>query len=388
MKKLALSLFLFFVLSAPAKSVFAATSSILIDAKSGNVLYSENADILRYPASLTKLMTLYITFNALENGHLKLDDNLKISYTAANRSPSRLGLIAGNTIDVRTAILGTIIKSANDCATVLGEALAKDERSFAKLMTKTAQQLGMKDTTFKNASGLPNSQQKTTARDMAVLAAAIYHHFPQYYAWFSVPAFEYQGQTYQTHNFLLKDFDGADGLKTGYTAASGFNIVTSARRGSHRVIAVTMGHDRQEDRDKKVAVMMDKALAEMEKTSKIDTLQLRAEIDKLTPTQQNIRSASVARKTDKGKWAVQIGAFNSYDKAQNHAKAIQKMLTGNMVSANVHIERVVKDGHAVYRSKLAGLSKTDASKACKTLHGKKQSCVVTDFHPSTAYAQR
>ena len=184
----------------------ASVSSIVIDAESGSVLYANNADERRYPASLTKLMTLYITFNALENNTLKLDDELKISHTAANRSPSRLNLTPGKTIDVRTAILGTIVKSANDCATVLGEALAKDERSFAVLMTQTAKKLGMKNTTFKNASGLQHSKQKTTARDMAILAAALYHHFPQYYSWFSIPSFEYNGKTYKTHNFLLKNF--------------------------------------------------------------------------------------------------------------------------------------------------------------------------------------
>ena len=281
---------LMLTLVATAKT-YASTSSILIDAQSGNVLYADNADVRRYPASLTKLMTLYITFNALENGKLKLDDELKISYTAANRSPSRLGLTPGKTIDVKTAILATIIKSANDCATVLGESLAKDERSFAVLMTETARQLGMKNTTFKNASGLPNSQQKTTARDMAILAAAIYHHFPQYYSWFSIPEFTYQGKTYRTHNYLLKDFDGADGLKTGFTNAAGYNIITSAKRGNHRVIAVTMGHDTQDNRDKKVYTMMDKALTQMAQTDVIDSRKLAAAIDK-TPAQKATKMAS------------------------------------------------------------------------------------------------
>ena len=181
----------------------ASTSSIMIDAKSGNVLYEDNAESLRYPASLTKLMTLYLTFTALEKGQLRLDDNLKISHTAANRSPSRLGLTPGKTIDVKTAVVATIVKSANDCATVLGESLAKDEKSFAVLMTETAKKLGMKNTTFKNASGLPNTQQKTTAKDMAILAAALYHHFPQYYSWFSIQDFEYEGKQYTSHNLLL-----------------------------------------------------------------------------------------------------------------------------------------------------------------------------------------
>ena len=217
------------------------TSSIVIDAKSGNILYADKAEELRYPASLTKLMTLYITFNALETGKLKLTDKLKVSATASSRSPSKLGMPAGSYIDVKTLIQALIVKSANDCATVLAEALSPSEAEFAKLMTQTARQLGMYRTTFKNASGLPNSAQKTTAKDLAILGAAMYHHFPQYYHLFSLNQFQYNGITYKTHNYLLNDSLGTDGMKTGYTAASGFNILTSAQQGNYRVIAVTLG---------------------------------------------------------------------------------------------------------------------------------------------------
>lgn len=366
----------------------AATSSILIDAQSGSVLYADNADTLRYPASLTKLMTLYITFNALENGTLKLDDHLKVSRNAANRSPSRLGLAAGKTIDVRTAILATIIKSANDCATVLGESLAKDEKAFAVLMTNTAHELGMKNTTFKNASGLPNSQQKTTARDMAILAVALYHHFPQYYSWFSIPQFEYNGIVYKSHNDLLKDFDGADGLKTGYTAASGYNIVTSAKRGNHRVIAVTMGHDYSAERDKKVYAMMDKSLANMELSSLVDYNRLHTEIDKASPKTNKIAAKSYTAKSAKtGNWAIQIGSFASYSIAQNHAQKIKNKLAGKFAVRDTHVEKVSANGKTVYRSKIIGMAKSEASKACAALKRGKQACMVTTYTPDTAYAQ-
>lgn len=171
-----------FLLSVPAK---ASTSSIIIDADSGEILSSSAADQLRYPASLTKVMTLYITFDALEKGLIRMDDKLPVSRNAANRSPSKLGLRAGEKISVRDAIMALVIKSANDCATVLAEGLGYSEENFAKTMTKVARELGMKNTTFKNASGLPNRAQKTTARDMALLGAAMYHHFPQYYKLFS-----------------------------------------------------------------------------------------------------------------------------------------------------------------------------------------------------------
>lgn len=252
-------------------SIAAGTSSIVIDAKSGNILYANNAEELRYPASLTKLMTLYIAFNALETGKLKFTDKLKVSRTAASRSPSKLGMPAGSYIDVKTAIQALIVKSANDCATVLAEALSPTEAEFALLMTKTARKLGMHRTTFKNASGLPNSAQKTTAKDLAILGAAIYHHFPQYYPLFSLTEFQYNGVTYKTHNYLLNDSLGTDGMKTGYTAASGFNILTSAQQGNYRVIAVTLGHKRVKERDEDVSKMMELSLNYMQKNPKINT---------------------------------------------------------------------------------------------------------------------
>lgn len=276
LKKLCLSI-IFLGLSANIAN--ADTSSIVIDAKSGNVLYADNAEKLRYPASLTKLMTLYITFNALETGKLKLSDKLKVSRTAASRSPSKLGMPAGSYIDVKTLIQALIVKSANDCATVLAEALSPTEADFAKLMTQTARKLGMYRTTFKNASGLPNSKQKTTAKDLAILGAAIYHHFPQYYHLFSMNQFKYNGITYKTHNYLLNDSLGTDGMKTGYTAASGFNILTSAQQGNYRVIAVTLGHKKVKDRDDDISKMMELSLKHMHKSSKVNVSTLKSAIN-------------------------------------------------------------------------------------------------------------
>ncbi|MCM1322738.1 MAG: D-alanyl-D-alanine carboxypeptidase [Acetobacter sp.] len=255
------------------------TSSIVIDAQSGNILYADNAEKLRYPASLTKLMTLYITFNALETGKLKFTDKLKVSRTAASRSPSKLGMPAGSYIDVKTLIQALIVKSANDCATVLAEALSPSEAEFAQLMTKTAHKLGMHRTTFKNASGLPNSAQKTTAKDLAILGAAIYHHFPQYYHLFAMTEFQYNGMTYKTHNYLLNDSLGTDGMKTGYTAASGFNILTSAQQGNYRVIAVTLGHKKVKDRDDNVSKMMEISLNHIQSNPKVNTTALKSAIN-------------------------------------------------------------------------------------------------------------
>ncbi len=343
------------------------TSSIMINASTGDVLYSSNADEVRYPASLTKMMTLYITFNALDKGLLKLEDKLPVSRTAANRSPSKLGLKAGETISVKDAIMALIIKSANDCATVLAEGLGYSEEKFALTMTKVAQELGMKHTTFKNASGLPNRQQKSTARDMAILGAAIYHHFPQYYKLFSSTKFTYNGRTYYTHNHLLKNFTGADGLKTGFTNAAGYNIATSAERNGYRVIAVTMGHKSIKERDKKIAGMMNSGLKKLALADNIPSPNLYAKIEKPLPSQQ----------TSEKKWGIQIGAFSNYIKARNYALNIRQQINLPAVrSAIIDIEPTKKGAAIVYRSKLVGFKKNEADKTCSRLKKKNQSCMV------------
>ena len=392
-----------------SNSVYGSTSGIMINAEDGSVMYEQNADELRYPASLTKLMTLYITFNALENGHLKLTDRLKVSKVAAGRSPSKLGVKAGETISVKDAIMAVIVKSANDCATVLAEHFSKNEAEFAVLMTKTAKKLGMKHTTFKNASGLPNSQQKTTARDMAALAMAVYHHFPQYYSWFSTQSFKYKGQTIYGHNHLLKTFAGADGMKTGYTYASGYNIITSAKRNNKRVIAVTMGHRYLNDRDKKVAVMMDKGLNELKKGKKVDVALLRKQINgvhqvqyaqnnaakntaSVKPVSQkpefNIASNNVLATKNatsiakSGNYAIQVGAFSNYSRAKNYALSVKNNLSRQYAVQNIKIEKVNINNGQVYRSKVVGLAKNDAQSICRNMKNKNQACmVVTDSSP-------
>ena len=374
---------LMLTLVATAKT-YASTSSILIDAQSGNVLYADNADVRRYPASLTKLMTLYITFNALENGKLKLDDELKISYTAANRSPSRLGLTPGKTIDVKTAILATIIKSANDCATVLAEGLGYSEANFAKTMTEVAHELGMKNTTFKNASGLPNRAQKTTARDMALLGAAMYHHFPQYYKLFSAKKFTYQGKTYYTHNHILKSFEGADGMKTGFTNAAGFNIITSAERDGKRVIAVTMGHNTAKLRDQKVAKLMDMGLTKLAEANHdavaagqyltAENRDISKNNDLTISTEDSTPSSEVQIASNN--WAVQVGAFSNYAKARNYALSVKKEITKQYRNKDINIEPYQNGSAVIYRSQLTGFAKNEADKLCNRLKKSNKSCIV------------
>jgi D-alanyl-D-alanine carboxypeptidase len=212
-------------------------ADIVIDANSGTVLHSTNPDAQRHPASLTKIMTLYLLFEQLEAGKLKLDSQLKVSAEAAGQMPTKLGLKPGSTLAVEDAIKGMVTRSANDAAAVVAEAIGGDETQFAKLMTRKAQALGMTRTVYKNASGLPNDDQVTTARDQSILGRAVQERFPRYYKYFSIRTFTFRGQSISNHNHLLGSVEGVDGIKTGYTNASGFNLVTSVHRGNRDKIA-------------------------------------------------------------------------------------------------------------------------------------------------------
>lgn len=216
-------------------------AGIVVDAKTGKVLYGEDPDGLRYPASLTKMMTIYLTFEALEAGRIRLDSRVPVSANAAKEPPSKLGVGAGGKLTVEQAIQALVTRSANDVATALGEFLGGSESRFAQIMTNKARALGMTRTTYRNAHGLPNTAQMTTARDQARLGMALRQHFPQYYGYFSTRSFKFGKQTIGNHNRLLGSVDGVDGIKTGYIRASGFNLVTSLERDGRSIVAVVIG---------------------------------------------------------------------------------------------------------------------------------------------------
>ena len=232
-------------------------SDIVIEADTGHIVHATEADSLRHPASLTKMMTMYITFQALEAGRLTLDQSLPVSENASYQSPSKLGLRAGQHIRVQDAILGVVTESANDAAVVLGEALGGSEEGFAQLMTKQAHALGMSRTLFRNPSGLPDPQQVTTAHDMAVLGAALIMHYPQFYPYFNHDGFSYAGIYHHNHNHLKERYEGMDGIKTGYIRASGFNLVASAKHGNLRLIGVVFGGRSAVSRDNHMAQLLD-----------------------------------------------------------------------------------------------------------------------------------
>ena len=228
-----------------------------MDVTTGDVIHACRADETVFPASLTKLMTLYLTFEALEEGLLTLDQELTVSAAAERQPRVKLGLKKGASITVEQAIYALVTHSANDVATVIAEAMAGTEDNFAIVMTRKAQDLGMADTLFRNASGLPNREQVTSTRDMAKLAKAIWQTFPDRYAYFATKTFTFDGEEFKSHNGLLESYPGADGIKTGYTRASGFNLVSSAARDGQRLIAVVIGGNTAKSRDRYMEQILD-----------------------------------------------------------------------------------------------------------------------------------
>ena len=263
-------------------------SSIIVDGNSGAVLNSNNPDGVRHPASLTKIMTLYMLFERLEANKMDLDTEMDVSEHASEQAPTKLGLRPGQTIKVEDAIKGLVTRSANDAAVVIAEAIGGDEDDFAKMMTRKARALGMTKTTYRNASGLPNDEQVTTARDQATLGRAIQDRFPRYYRYFSTSVFNYRGQSIRNHNRLLGNVEGVDGIKTGYTRASGFNLVTSMRRGNRHLVGVVLGGRSGGSRD---AIMRNLLAENLEKGATKRTV---AAITERSPAEANAEVAEAS----------------------------------------------------------------------------------------------
>jgi D-alanyl-D-alanine carboxypeptidase len=252
-----LALLTFAILGQPAPAeARPVQASIVVDTATGEVLQASNADASTYPASLTKMMTLYLLFEAVQEGRVKLSDTITFSSHSAGMPATNLNVDAGDRISVETAILAMVVRSANDAAVAVAEYLGGTESGFARLMTNKAQMLGMNSTLFRNANGLPDPKQRTTARDMATLSVALIRDFPQYYGYFKRTSFQYRGVNYSGHNKLLKTFAGYDGIKTGYIRASGFNLASSAQRDGRRLVVVVMGGTSPSMRDRRVADLL------------------------------------------------------------------------------------------------------------------------------------
>lgn len=382
-------------------------AALIVDDATGKVLHAVNADAKRYPASLTKMMTLYMAFEAIDGKRLSLDQRIPVSAHAANQAPSRLGLQPGETIVVRHAILGLVTKSANDAAAALGEALGGTEAKFAALMTKRAQALGMTDTVFKNASGLPNPRQVTTARDMATLARALRRDFPHHYRVFATPEFSYKGVTHRNHNRLLGQFEGADGVKTGFIGASGFNLAASVQRGNRRIVGVVLGGNTASWRDARMMQLVEQAFnndfspsattavasaaparrpAAAPSTVVAESRAARLAEPVLSFEQGDGEIAALSAIPNKrtvapaanpgSSWAIQVGAFSRHAPAHLAATKAKGRLPKTLKSAKVRVVEGSESGVPLYRAHLTGIAESTARSACRQLEKKGVGCIV------------
>ncbi|MDO9222259.1 MAG: D-alanyl-D-alanine carboxypeptidase family protein [Caulobacter sp.] len=395
-------------------------AAIVVDANTGEVLYAKRADSPRYPASITKVMTLYLAFEAISEGRLKPTDLITVSARAASQPPTKLGLAAGEQITVDDAMKAIAVKSANDMAVALAEHMGGTEQRFAALMTLRGQELGMSNTRFVNASGLPDSRQISTARDIAIMSRAVMRDFPQYYSFFSLRSFTFRGVTMNNHNRLLGQMWGVDGLKTGYTNASGYNLAASAVRDGRRLIAVVLGGRSTVTRDDHVEDLLLTGFDVMKRRSLGETITVAqsmfepviegpierpsteqgdAEQEGLrvvltdgppSPTPYTVESRmtsadvvaprrvatppkKVAPKKPRGQWAIQAGAFKSKSQAREQLSQLQR-----------RFRQVLDDGEAeiggavggYFRVRFEGMTADAAKAACKALKAKKQPCMV------------
>jgi len=369
------------VIFAAPQYAFAKYASIVIDASSGRILHSENEDTRNYPASLTKIMTLYMAFEAIEQGRLTLNQELPVSRHAQNMEPSRLGLRRGQTIRVEDAILALVTKSANDAAVVLAEAMGGTESEFAEIMTDRARELGMSRTTFRNASGLPNRRQLSTARDMAILGLRIREDYPDYYEYFSTTHFEYGGRTYRNHNTLLSSYEGTDGIKTGYTRASGFNLVASVERNGRRIIGVVFGGETGDWRDRHMRNLLDRGFARLlEEEMPTELLVAEAEqtsapVPEEVEPQGDADSGVDLSELQATRWTIQVGAFSRAEAARTVAQQAFQTL-GAMADDQVV---VIDASGGLHRSRVTGFDRHGAHAACETLINNDFDCIV--FQP-------
>jgi len=407
----------------PNPGVTAKDAYLIVDATSGRELASDRADELRHPASLTKLMTIYLTFSALDSGRLSLGDGLPVSVNALNAPPTKMGMTPGGTVNVRDATMALVTRSANDAAVLLAEGLAGSEEAFARLMTQKARQLGMNSTVFRNASGLPNSEQVTTARDLAKLANALLRDYPHYYAVFSVQSYTYRGRTLENHNRMLGSYEGADGLKTGYTNASGFNLVMSAMRDNRRLIGVVMGGTSAAQRDRTMAALMDRgftlasamqlspwtsvrkpasarytaaqfdpgaSFAEAYRPPAAPSKQVSPKYAGFVPPAPATPAATAAftaappaapaapAASDTpalGSWVIQVGSFGEPQAAQAALERATAALP-DARSASAIVDEVQMANRVFHRARLINLSQEQAIEGCKRLEKRKVYCAA------------
>jgi len=375
------------ILGSPANAKYA---SFVINENTKRIYHNKNADTRNYPASLTKIMTLYMIFDALESKKISMKTRLKVSKRASRQPPSKLYLSPGSTITVKNAIMALITKSANDVATVVAENLGKSERNFAKLMTKKAKQLGMTRTTFKNASGLPNRGQLSTARDMATLGIAIRRNHPKFFKLFKTKHFVYQGTKYTNHNNLLGSYSGTDGIKTGYTSASGFNLVASVERNGQRIIGVVFGGKKARSRDRHMIKLLNrhfktkpsKPLVRIAKPSEIPLARPTITIVEKSVKNFNIPPTLKLPPSDKEEdWFIQIGAFKNRLNAHKAARNARNMVPEQLANLPASLSKITRTSNKnntveyLWRVRFIELAENQARSVCAELWTSGFSCI-------------
>ncbi|MSP49565.1 MAG: D-alanyl-D-alanine carboxypeptidase [Alphaproteobacteria bacterium] len=364
--------------------------SIVVDAGSGRVLAANNADQVLHPASLTKIMTLYMTFDALKRGQLSLQQPIGISARAASMTPSKLGLRPGGSLTTEQAILGLVTKSANDAAVALAEAMEGSEADFALAMTQRARALGMSQTTFTNASGLPDPRQVTSPRDMAMLALAMLRDHPRQYRYFATSEFGFRGQVHHNHNRLLGAYDGVDGIKTGFINASGFNMVASAQRDGRRVIGVVFGGSTGRARDTHMVSLLDdgfrglgvrgphapdsetpliRAAEKAKPAAKTDT---RAKA-KHGPSADELERQAIEAAGGR-QWSVQVGIFKTQAQAERAVADAFRLAPKSTATAAADVAQIKTAEGRRFRARLQNLSPAQAKSLCDELKRQKQAC--------------
>jgi D-alanyl-D-alanine carboxypeptidase len=344
-------------------------SSIVVEANSGNIVSAVNPDELRHPASLTKMMTLYMVFEALRDRRVGLNQLVPVSPHASAMSPTKLGLLPGTRISVEEAILGLVTKSANDAAAALGEMLAGDETRFAQMMTLRARALGMTRTVFRNASGLPDFEQVSTARDLALLGRRLVQDFPVEYRYFSVQQFRWHGRVFFNHDQLLERYPGTDGIKTGYVEASGYNLVTSTLRGNMRLVAVVMGASRAAERDLHMIGLLDQAYEKLDVPVAPRIAQRSLPI---VPAAQVAMLLTPRPRPAPPRWTVQVGAFANEAGARRAAIAARRVAD----AGEIRLEQATVRGHTSWRAQVTGLIQSDAMETCAILAKRRAACLI------------
>jgi len=389
----------------PAHAAPRVAAAIVVDMNSGSILHAQDTETLRHPASLTKMMTLYVLFGYLRAGTVKPDTALVVTPHAASRPPTKLGLKPGSTIKVSDAAKAMVTRSANDAAATIAENLGGTEENFARVMTDTARRIGMTKTVFRNASGLPNKEQVTTARDMAILSAHLMHDYPEYYELFETRYFTYKGRKYRNHNKLLFGYKGTDGIKTGYTRASGFNLAASVHCGNKHLLAVVLGGKTGSQRDAATRALLDKHLPKASESKPTKAQRMASLVGapppKLPPIKKpNLKTAeakpaassapaegditegSKARKMSAnsarytGSYHVQVGAFTSRSEAENRLGMVQQRAL-DLLNGHLPFTASFEKGDTEwYRARFAGFSQRDAKATCAALKKRSLDCAI------------